>query len=305
MKKVFKSMVELIGNTPIVEINNIDTGNSKVYCKLEYYNPMGSVKDRAALGMITDAIERGLIKKDTVIVEPTSGNTGIGLAFVCALKGIPLVLTMPDTMSIERRKILKGLGAELVLTPGSEGMKGAITKASELLAKNENYVMLNQFSNPANPDIHSKTTAKEILDAFDNLDFFVAGIGTGGTFTGVVRVIKEKFSSLTAVAVEPEKSAVISGNNPGPHKIQGIGAGFIPENLDVSLIDRVLAVKEDEAFEKAEMLLKKEGIFCGISGGANFSAALQLAKQYQGKDILCIIPDTGERYLSVEGFLKG
>ncbi len=304
MKKIFKSMEELIGNTPVVRINNIDTGSSRLYCKLEYYNPMGSVKDRAAYGMITDAIEKGLIKKDTVIVEPTSGNTGIGLAFVCALMGIPLVLTMPDTMSIERRKILKGLGAELILTPGSEGMKGAIDKAKELVEQNENYFMPNQFSNPANPNIHSETTAKEILEVFDSLDFFVAGVGTGGTLTGVGRVLKSRFKEVKVVAVEPAKSAVISGNNPGPHKIQGIGAGFIPENLDVSLIDQVLAVEEKDAFENASLLLKKEGIFCGISGGANFSAALKLAKENENKDILCVIPDTGERYLSVEDFLK-
>ncbi len=303
MGRIYKGMLELIGETPVVEINNIDTGESKVFCKLEYYNPLGSVKDRPAYGMVIDAVEKGLIKDDTVIVEPTSGNTGIGLAFVCSLKGIPLILTMPDTMSIERRKIMQGLGAKIVLTPGSKGMKGAIEKAEELLKENKNFIMLNQFENPANPDIHSKTTAKEIIETFDDLDYFVAGVGTGGTLTGAGRVLKQHFNKITLVAVEPDKSPVISGGDPSSHAIQGIGAGFIPKNLDMSLVDKVITVSEDEAFQTASILLNKEGIFCGISGGANFAASLKIAREVKAKKILVIIPDTGERYLSIPRFL--
>ncbi len=303
MGRIYKGMLELIGETPVVEINNIDTGESRIFCKLEYYNPLGSVKDRPAYGMVIDAVEKGLIKEDTVIVEPTSGNTGIGLAFVCSLKGIPLILTMPDTMSIERRKIMQGLGAKIVLTPGSKGMKGAIEKAEELLKENKNFIMLNQFENPANPDIHSKTTAKEIIETFDDLDYFVAGVGTGGTLTGAGRVLKQHFNKISLVAVEPDKSPVISGGDPSSHAIQGIGAGFIPKNLDMSLVDKVITVSEDEAFQTASTLLNKEGIFCGISGGANFAASLKIAREVKAKKILVIIPDTGERYLSIPRFL--
>ncbi|BBB33312.1 cysteine synthase A [Thermotomaculum hydrothermale] len=304
MAKIYNSMLELVGNTPIVRVSNIDTNENEIFLKLEYFNPLSSVKDRAALGMIEDAIERGVIKENTVIVEATSGNTGIGLAFICALKNIPIVIFMPESASVERRKIMKGLGAKVVLTDKVKGMKGAIEEAQKLVNENSDYIMLNQFENPANPDIHSKTTAREIIETLNNLDYFVAGIGTGGTFTGAGRVLKKHYNNLTLVAVEPEKSAVISGKNPSPHKIQGIGAGFIPKNLDTSLIDKVITVTEEEAFKNASLLLKREGVFCGISGGANFSAALELSKQVRGKKILCIIPDTGERYLSVKDFLQ-
>ncbi len=304
MARIFNSMLELIGNTPIVQVNNIDTKENRLLLKLEYFNPFSSVKDRAAFGMVMDALERGLIKKDTVVVEATSGNTGIGLAFVCALKEIPLVIFMPESASVERRKILKGLGAEVVLTDAAMGMKGAIEEAKRFLSSNKNAIMLNQFSNRANPDIHSRTTASEIIETCPHLDYFVTGVGTGGTFTGTGRVLKKHYKGIKIIAVEPYASPVISGGNPSTHGIQGIGAGFIPDNLDFSLIDRVIKVKDKEAFEMALILLKKEGVFGGISGGANFSACLKLCKEVKGKTILTIIPDTGERYLSVKNFLK-
>ncbi len=304
MGRIYNSMLELIGNTPILKISNIDTNGNQIFLKLEYYNPLSSVKDRAAYGMIQNAVEEGKIKEDTVIVEATSGNTGIGLAFVCALKKIPLVIFMPESASVERRKIMKGLGAKVILTDKAKGMKGALEEAQKLVEKSNKYLMLNQFKNPANPEIHSKTTAKEIIECFDRLDYFVAGVGTGGTFTGVGRVLKNKYEEVKLVAVEPEKSAVISGKTPSPHTIQGIGAGFVPENLDLSLVDNVITVADREAFDKASMLLRKEGVFCGISGGANFAAALKIAGEVNKKSILVIIPDTGERYLSVSDFLS-
>ncbi len=304
MGRIYNSMLELIGNTPILKISNIDTNGNQIFLKLEYYNPLSSVKDRAAYGMIQNAVEEGKIKEDTVIVEATSGNTGIGLAFVCALKKIPLVIFMPESASVERRKIMKGLGAKVILTDKAKGMKGALEEAQKLVEKSNKYLMLNQFKNPANPGIHSKTTAKEIIECFDRLDYFVAGVGTGGTFTGVGRVLKNKYEEVKLVAVEPEKSAVISGKTPSPHTIQGIGAGFVPENLDLSLVDNVITVADREAFDKASMLLRKEGVFCGISGGANFAAALKIAGEVNKKSILVIIPDTGERYLSVSDFLS-
>ncbi len=304
MGRIYNSMLELIGNTPILRVSNIDTNGNQIFLKLEYYNPLSSVKDRAAYGMIQNAVEEGKIKEDTVIVEATSGNTGIGLAFVCALKKIPLVIFMPESASVERRKIMKGLGAKVILTDKAKGMKGALEEAQKLVEKSNKYLMLNQFKNPANPEIHSKTTAKEIIECFDRLDYFVAGVGTGGTFTGVGRVLKNKYEEVKLVAVEPEKSAVISGKTPSPHTIQGIGAGFVPENLDLSLVDNVITVADREAFDKASMLLRKEGVFCGISGGANFAAALKIAGEVNKKSILVIIPDTGERYLSVSDFLS-
>ncbi len=304
MERIYTSMLELIGNTPILRVSNIDTNGNQIFLKLEYYNPLSSVKDRAAYGMIQNAVEEGKIKEDTVIVEATSGNTGIGLAFVCALKKIPLVIFMPESASVERRKIMKGLGAKVILTDKAKGMKGALEEAQKLVEKSNKYLMLNQFKNPANPEIHSKTTAKEIIECFDRLDYFVAGVGTGGTFTGVGRVLKNKYEEVKLVAVEPEKSAVISGKPPSPHTIQGIGAGFVPENLDLSLVDNVITVADREAFDKASMLLRKEGVFCGISGGANFAAALKIAGEVSKKSILVIIPDTGERYLSVSDFLS-
>ncbi len=304
MGRIYNSMLELIGNTPILRVSNIDTNGNQIFLKLEYYNPLSSVKDRAAYGMIQNAVEEGKIKEDTVIVEATSGNTGIGLAFVCALKKIPLVIFMPESASVERRKIMKGLGAKVILTDKAKGMKGALEEAQKLVEKSNKYLMLNQFKNPANPEIHSKTTAKEIIECFDRLDYFVAGVGTGGTFTGVGRVLKNKYEEVKLVAVEPEKSAVISGKTPSPHTIQGIGAGFVPENLDLSLVDNVITVADREAFDKASMLLRKEGVFCGISGGANFAAALKIAGEVSKKSILVIIPDTGERYLSVSDFLS-
>ncbi len=304
MGRIYNSMLELIGNTPILRVSNIDTNGNQIFLKLEYYNPLSSVKDRAAYGMIQNAVEEGKIKEDTVIVEATSGNTGIGLAFVCALKKIPLVIFMPESASVERRKIMKGLGAKVILTDKAKGMKGALEEAQKLVEKSNKYLMLNQFKNPANPEIHSKTTAKEIIECFDRLDYFVAGVGTGGTFTGVGRVLKNKYEEVKLVAVEPEKSAVISGKTPSPHTIQGIGAGFVPENLDLSLVDNVITVADREAFDKASMLLRKEGVFCGISGGATSAAALKIAGEVSKKSILVIIPDTGERYLSVSDFLS-
>ena len=303
MAGIYNSMLELIGNTPIVRVSNFDTNNNEVLLKLEYFNPLSSVKDRAAYGMVEAAIAKGLINKDTVIVEATSGNTGIGLAFVCAIKKIPLVIFMPESASVERKKIMRGLGARVVLTDKAKGMKGVLDEAQKLVKEKKNYIMLNQFENPANPEIHSKTTAKEIIECCPKLDYFVAGVGTGGTFTGTGRVLKNHYRGIELVAVEPEKSAVISGKEPSPHTIQGIGAGFIPKNLDLSLIDKVIMVSEEEAFENASLLLKREGVFCGISGGANFSAILKLCQQIENKTILAIIPDTGERYLSVKNFL--
>lgn len=304
--KIAKSLVELIGNTPLLELSNYNKEKNSfgtVIAKLEYFNPGGSVKDRVGYGMILDAEEKGILNKDSVIIEPTSGNTGIALAFVAATKGYRLILTMPETMSLERRNLLKALGAELVLTPGAEGMKGSIAKANELRGTIENSVILQQFENPSNPEIHRKTTAEEILrDTDGKVDIFVAGVGTGGTITGVGEVLKGKNPNIKIVAVEPKNSPVISGGNPGPHKIQGIGAGFIPKNLNTSIIDEVITVENEDAFKASKDVARTEGILVGISAGAAIFAAIELAKKEEnkGKNIVVLLPDTGERYLSTD-----
>lgn len=304
--KIAKSLVELIGNTPLLELSNYNKEKdtlATIIGKLEYFNPGGSVKDRIGYGMIIDAEENGFLNKDSVIIEPTSGNTGIALAFVSAAKGYRLILTMPETMSLERRNLLKALGAELVLTPGSEGMKGAIAKANELKDTIENSVILQQFENPSNPEIHRKTTAEEILrDTDGKVDIFVGGVGTGGTITGVGEVLKAKNPNVKIVAVEPTNSQVIAGGKPGPHKIQGIGAGFIPKNLNVSVIDEIIAVENEEAFKASKDIARTEGLLVGISAGASIVAATELAKREEnkGKNIVVLLPDTGERYLSTD-----
>lgn len=300
--KIYNSNIETVGNTPLVRLNHLTEGlEADVVVKMESRNPCGSVKDRIAVNMIETAENEGHINKDTVLIEPTSGNTGIGLAFVAAAKGYRLILTMPDTMSHERRNLLKALGAELVLTPGAEGMPGAIKKADELALEYDNAIVLQQFSNPANPDAHRKGTAEEIWnDTEGKVDIFVAGVGTGGTLTGVASVLKSRKPEVKAVAVEPVDSPVMSGGKPGPHKIQGIGAGFIPENMDMSLADEIVKVDCDDAGAIARRLAKEEGILCGISAGANVWTALELAKrpENKGKMIVTVICDTGERYLS-------
>ena len=294
---------ELIGNTPLVKLNRIVGGaKAEVVAKLESFNPIHSVKDRIGVAMILDAEEKGLLKKDTVIVEPTSGNTGIALAFVAAARGYKLILTMPETMSMERRHLLSIFGAELVLTPGTEGMPGAIRKAEELAAGNPNYLMLQQFKNPANPEIHRLTTAEEIWrDTEGRVDILVAGVGTGGTITGIAEVIKARRPSFKAIAVEPAASPVLSGGKPGAHKIQGIGAGFVPAVLRTDLIDEIVKVSNEDAGITARRLAKEEGILAGISSGAATWAAIEVAKRVEnsGKLIVVILPDTGERYLSI------
>ena len=307
--KIANDITELIGNTPLVRLNKVTQGcHATVVAKLEFYNPLHSVKDRIGFNMIRAAEKEGKIKKDTVIVEPTSGNTGIALAFVCAVKGYKIVLTMPETMSLERRALLKALGAELILTPGAEGMKGAIKRAKEMYESDTNkYFMPQQFDNPANVEIHRLTTAEEIWrDTDGKADFLVAGVGTGGTITGVAQVIKPRKPSFKAIAVEPATSPVMSGGQPGPHKIQGIGAGFIPSIVDMKLIDEVLTVTNDEAFGMAKRLIREEGILCGISSGGNVTAALKVAQrpENKGKLIVVIIPSTGERYLSTDLFAE-
>ena len=307
-KRIYDCVTKTIGCTPLVRLNWISQGiPASIVVKLEFRNPLGSVKDRIGLAMIESAEKAGKIEKGTVIVEPTSGNTGIALAFVCAEKKYPLVLTMPDTMSLERRKLLKHLGAQLVLTPGAEGMKGAIKRAMEIQSETPGSYMPNQFSNPANPEIHRKTTAEEIwADTEGTVDILVAGVGTGGTITGVSEVIKARKPSFKAIAVEPQDSPVLSGGNPGPHKIQGIGAGFVPEVLNIGIIDEVVPVSNEQAFETARKMAKMEGILCGISSGAAVWAAMDVGKksENQGKTIVVILPSTGERYLSTPLFLE-
>ncbi len=305
--RIADDITKLVGNTPLVRINKLTKGlGAEVLVKLEYFNPCGSVKDRIGVSMIEAAEKAGTIDRDSILVEPTSGNTGIALAFVCAVKGYRLILTMPETMSMERRGMLKAFGAELVLTPGALGMKGAIEKAEELVKENPKAIMLQQFKNPANPEAHRKTTAEEIWRDTDGLvDALVAGVGTGGTITGVGEIIKKRKPTFKTIAVEPENSPVLSGGSPGSHKIQGIGAGFVPEVLDRQIIDRVIKVTNDSAFETARRLTREEGIFCGISSGAAMWAALKIAKEeeFKGKLIVVIIPDLGDRYLSAELFL--
>jgi len=305
--KVSKNINSTVGATPLVRLNTIADGlGAQIFAKLEFFNPLGSVKDRIGVSMIEAAEAKGLISPDTTIVEPTSGNTGIALAFVCAVKKYPLTLTMPDTMSIERRKLLKHLGANLVLTPGADGMKGAIAKAEAILENTSNAYMPDQFSNPANPEIHRKTTAEEIWhDTFGNVDIFISGVGTGGTITGVSEVIKSRKPSFKAVAVEPADSPILSGGQPGPHKIQGIGAGFVPDVLNTNIIDEIVTVTNEQAFETARKLAAMEGILCGISSGAAVWAAMEMAKRAEnkGKQIVVILPSTGERYLSTDLFV--
>jgi cysteine synthase A len=304
--KLYSNVRHTIGSTPLVRLNQLGKGlKANIFAKLEYFNPLGSVKDRIAAAMIEAAEKDGQISRETVIVEPTSGNTGIALAFVCAVKGYQLCLTMPDTMSIERRKLLIHLGADLILTPGAEGMKGAIAKAENIILSGRNYFMPNQFKNPANPAIHRVTTAEEIWhDTEGEIDFFVAGVGTGGTITGVAQIIKERKPGFKAIAVEPADSPILSGGAPGPHKIQGIGAGFIPDVLDRTVIDEVVTVTNDEAFETARMLAKKEGLLCGISSGAAVAAAIKVGSrtETENKNIVVLLPSTGERYISTPLF---
>lgn len=307
MNEIYSDITRTIGYTPLVRLNRISRGlSATILVKLEFKNPLGSVKDRIGLAMIEAAEQQGLIGKDTLIVEPTSGNTGIGLAFVCAAKKYRLLLTMPETMSLERRKLLKHLGAELVLTPGDKGMTGAIEKANEILADTPGAYMPNQFANPANPEIHRKTTAEEIWrDTKGTVDFLVAGVGTGGTITGISEVIKARKPSFKAIAVEPYDSPVLSGGQPGPHKIQGIGAGFVPEVLNIGIIDEIITVTNENAFETAREMARQEGILCGISSGAAVWAALETARRPEnsGKTIVAILPSTGERYLSTPLFM--
>lgn len=304
MKKIAKQLTDLVGNTPLMELSNYNKSKglkARLIVKLESFNPAGSVKDRVALAMIEDAETSGLLKPGATIIEPTSGNTGIGLAFVAASKGYKLILTMPDTMSVERRNLLKALGAELVLTPGANGMKGAITRAEELKAATPGAVILQQFDNPANPAMHERTTGQEIWrDTEGHVDIFVAGVGTGGTVSGVGAALKKHNPAVKVVAVEPTDSPVLSGGAPGAHKIQGIGAGFVPKNYNPAVVDEILQVTNDDAIRTGRELAQKEGLLVGISSGAAVSAATRLAllPENEGKTIVALLPDTGERYLS-------
>lgn len=308
MSRIAKNLTELIGNTPLLELSNyrkIIGYKANIITKLEYFNPLGSVKDRIGLAMIKDAEEKGLIDKETLIIEPTSGNTGIGLAFVAAALGYKIVITLPDTFSVERRKLLKALGAELVLTPGAEGMRGAINKAEELAAQNPKSFIPQQFKNPANSEIHRKTTAEEIWrDTEGKIDIFVSGVGTGGTITGVGEALKQKNPKIKIIAVEPKDSAVLSGGMPGPHKIQGIGAGFMPGVLNREIMDEIIPVENEDAFSTSRALAKTEGLLVGISSGAAVYAATQIALRPKNKrkTIVVLLPDTGERYLSTPLF---
>ena len=299
----YNNILETIGKTPHLKINRLFGSDYEVWAKLERANPGGSIKDRIALSMIEDAENKGILKKDTLIVEPTSGNTGIGLALVAAVKGYKLILVMPESMSVERRKLMSAYGAEFELTPRELGMKGAIEKATEIVSQNSNAWMPQQFENPSNVDAHINTTAQEILLDFpEGVDYLITGVGTGGHITGVAKVLKKKFSDLKVFAVEPELSPVISGGKPGPHPIQGIGAGFIPKNLDVSILDGVIQVSKDAAFEFAQRAAKEEGLFIGVSSGASFAAVAKKLKDIpKGNKILTFNYDTGERYLSIEG----
>lgn len=304
MKKIAQRLTDLVGNTPLLELNNYGKNKNlkaRVIVKLEYFNPAGSVKDRVALAMIEDAETKGLLTPGATVIEPTSGNTGVGLAFVAASKGYKLILTMPDTMSTERRNLLKALGAELVLTPGADGMKGAIARAEELLASTPGSLILQQFNNRANPAIHERTIGQEIWQDTDGkVDIFVAGVGTGGTVSGMGAALKKHNSRIQVVAVEPEDSPVLSGGKPGPHKIQGIGAGFVPKNYNSTVVDGILQVSNDDAIRTGRELAKYEGLLVGISSGAAVSAATRLAQlpENEGKNIVVLLPDTGERYLS-------
>ncbi len=304
MAKIAKKLTDLVGNTPLLELSNYNASKglkARIIGKVEYFNPAGSVKDRIALAMIEDAEEKGILKPGATIIEPTSGNTGVGLAFVSASKGYKLILTMPETMSLERRNLLKALGANLVLTPGAEGMKGAIAKAQALKEETPGAIILQQFENPANPAVHIRTTGPEILrDTDGQVDIFVAGVGTGGTISGVGQVLKEHIPGVKIVAVEPSDSPVLSGGNPGPHKIQGIGAGFVPKTYNSQVVDEVIQVANDDAIRTGRELAAKEGLLVGISSGAAVYAATQLAllPENEGKTIVVILPDTGERYLS-------
>jgi len=305
--EIAENVLELIENTPLVKINRLsEKTDAEIFAKLEMYSPGGSVKDRIALNMIEDAEKKGILKKGSIVIEPTSGNTGIGIALVCAVKGYKCILTMPESMSLERIYILKSFGAEVILTPAHLGMDGAVKKAEEIVRKHKNAIILQQFRNKANPEMHRRTTAKEIIKCFpEGIDVFVAGVGTGGTITGVGEVLKSKFKDILIVAVEPETSAVLSGEKAGPHRIQGIGAGFVPDVLNTDIIDDVIKVSDDDAYQMTKRLAKAEGIFCGISSGANMFGALKVAKEIgRSKKILTIFPDTGERYFSTNQYFE-
>lgn len=306
MAKIHGNLISLVGNTPLLEVQNIEKGEelkARLIVKVEFFNPGGSVKDRVALAMIEEAEERGLLRPGAIIIEPTSGNTGIGLAWVASVKGYKLILTMPETMSLERQNLLKALGATLVLTPGNEGMTGAIRRANELKEEHEESIILGQFDNPANPTAHLHTTAEEIWNDTDGqVDIFVASVGTGGTLSGTAEGLKRHNPAIRTVAVEPDASPVLSGGTVGPHKIQGIGAGFVPQNYHAEVVDEIVRVKDDDAIRAARMLAQREGLLVGISSGAAFHAALELARQEDntGKTIVALLPDTGERYLSTD-----